>query len=689
MQVNLSATLPNSMPDAAANPVARQDAGPGSSFSAHLKNILNSRGAPDASAESKTAEQSTAAAGKDVMTSLPKISPRLGAPQEQAKETAGLDEQSEAVVSQMPSLVDMDRSLQPTANAGNAMADAAKETTGLDEQGDAIERRMPSLVDMDESLQPDANAGNAKADAATEMAADAVGEIFDALKNLVGMTGNREIAANTLDLKQKASDDSDQPDSSQAPNASSALSALALIPELVAMMSRETETANPESSGGNLADGVRGLPASQDICDAETVQSKSVPKQAESSAETLEFAEKAPVVPAESRMGAENMLPRVGIQSFAQTDWASGSVSTNALLRDGMAASKQTDSASGRPMGVDLRPPGSGTELSQSFSLFKSAVSESWTGSEIQLQDSGSELAKSGEELDLLNAVLADSARGVIALRDSSASNVLRVSDNIPSSESLINQADVLEAAPQSRSEIVVQTGSENKGTGDSHADQGHSGNNSGFGALLNRQGGFSIDFSKPRTAVLENQPDISAQLVSGSIRMADAGAPKVTANAEIAPSQPRDFILQLADRIQIQVQDGKGEIRVQLQPDNLGHLEIRAENTVNGVVAHIVAESGSVKNYLESNLQTLQQSLQDQGLKVTQIQVSVQDGSGFESFSGYAAQSGYSGSGNQGRGANHIAGGSGLLDVDQEDPMVDLSTSRSLNPNSRFYTVA
>jgi len=106
--------------------------------------------------------------------------------------------------------------------------------------------------------------------------------------------------------------------------------------------------------------------------------------------------------------------------------------------------------------------------------------------------------------------------------------------------------------------------------------------------------------------------------------------------------------------------------------------------------VARIVAESSTVKSYLESNLHFLQQSLQDQGLKIDQIQVTVQNNGGSESFMGHAAQSGYTGSGSQGRGNSRSSNSTGYADETLvEETSEDLLGTVRMNPNSRFYTVA
>jgi len=154
--------------------------------------------------------------------------------------------------------------------------------------------------------------------------------------------------------------------------------------------------------------------------------------------------------------------------------------------------------------------------------------------------------------------------------------------------------------------------------------------------------------------------------------------------------AQPQEFLFQLADQIRIQLRDGREEIRIQLKPDSLGRLDINVETTVNGVTARIATESSSVKSYLENNLQILQQTLQDQGLRVDRIHIVVQDAFDSRSASGFSAPFGHPGPGQEGREArSHAPSSSSSTLSASEEITIDPITWLALNPNSRFYTVA
>jgi flagellar hook-length control protein FliK len=73
--------------------------------------------------------------------------------------------------------------------------------------------------------------------------------------------------------------------------------------------------------------------------------------------------------------------------------------------------------------------------------------------------------------------------------------------------------------------------------------------------------------------------------------------------------------------------QSGSSEIRLRLNPDNLG--EVTLKLTVNGssISANLVAQNGDVRNALLSNHQQLAQSLSEAGLTLAGFSVDVSGG--------------------------------------------------------------
>jgi flagellar hook-length control protein FliK len=193
---------------------------------------------------------------------------------------------------------------------------------------------------------------------------------------------------------------------------------------------------------------------------------------------------------------------------------------------------------------------------------------------------------------------------------------------------------------------------------------------------------------AKPKKYAIENSQEKFASVAMGIERSVGTNN-AATSREATTPARPGDLVYELVERIQVMLRDGKGEIRIQLKPEHLGNLEIRAESGGNGVIARITAESSSVKNFLENNLHFLQQSLQDQGLKIDRIQVIVQDLAGAHQASGQSAQFGHAGSGNQNGETfkpTHSTKSGSVNPVEEIsiDPVNFISGARS-----RFHTVA
>jgi flagellar hook-length control protein FliK len=153
------------------------------------------------------------------------------------------------------------------------------------------------------------------------------------------------------------------------------------------------------------------------------------------------------------------------------------------------------------------------------------------------------------------------------------------------------------------------------------------------------------------------------------------------------AVMQEPALISQLADRIQMQVRDGQEIVLIQLKPSSLGWIEVRAGSSSAGIVATIMTESAGVKAYLENNLHQLQQTFQDQGLKIDRINVVVQP-DGWHQHASSAFQESRSGSGENGDAATSSRQG-GISRQPAEEQIMDLPNTPALAPNSTFHTIA
>ncbi len=100
------------------------------------------------------------------------------------------------------------------------------------------------------------------------------------------------------------------------------------------------------------------------------------------------------------------------------------------------------------------------------------------------------------------------------------------------------------------------------------------------------------------------------------------ASAPKET---EAAQRELRTQTMeQIVRRAVIQVRDGQHEARIDLKPDFMGHVRMQVITENQQVTVKILTEFGFVKDMIENSIQQLKADLQQQGLEVDKVDVSV-----------------------------------------------------------------
>ena len=105
------------------------------------------------------------------------------------------------------------------------------------------------------------------------------------------------------------------------------------------------------------------------------------------------------------------------------------------------------------------------------------------------------------------------------------------------------------------------------------------------------------------------------------------------TENIDVVPTGPaaytdraqvENIIRQIADRITVTQAAEEHSIEMQLHPASLGNVNILLTSSKEGIVAKFTAQNEIVKEAVESQMMTLQQKFNEQGIKVTSIEVTI-----------------------------------------------------------------
>lgn len=83
-------------------------------------------------------------------------------------------------------------------------------------------------------------------------------------------------------------------------------------------------------------------------------------------------------------------------------------------------------------------------------------------------------------------------------------------------------------------------------------------------------------------------------------------------------------LVQEVVNKVQILVQKGKSEMKIQLTPENLGTLHINISLDKGTMTAKMFAENQHIKEMIDANLNQLKIALGDKGLNITKLEVAV-----------------------------------------------------------------
>ena len=86
------------------------------------------------------------------------------------------------------------------------------------------------------------------------------------------------------------------------------------------------------------------------------------------------------------------------------------------------------------------------------------------------------------------------------------------------------------------------------------------------------------------------------------------------------------EIIKQITNSIKTSIKTDFSEIKLMLRPDFLGELSLKISTEKGVITAQFLAENQKVKEIIESNFNELKNILNEQGIQVSQLEVSVND---------------------------------------------------------------
>jgi len=130
------------------------------------------------------------------------------------------------------------------------------------------------------------------------------------------------------------------------------------------------------------------------------------------------------------------------------------------------------------------------------------------------------------------------------------------------------------------------------------------------------------IDVSK--LVERESVTDVDAANFVGAMDRGGAGV-KVSEKMPVAQVDPMvtDVIEQITSHVKARVKGGETSIRMELNPGELGQIEVQVKHNAQGISVSFITEQSSTGQLLESQSNQLRQSLKDAGVQLMNLNIS------------------------------------------------------------------
>lgn len=246
------------------------------------------------------------------------------------------------------------------------------------------------------------------------------------------------------------------------------------------------------------------------------------------------------------------------------------------------------------------------------------------TGVKAQASTQAGEYNESPDEMQITEVIDGQKLQKV---QDKAVSNEQHEAVGLENEENKIIQETAVQGnledeALQKPEEILSgEAGTEKKAAEKEDKNSKNSENNS-----LTGQGNSNTKFDMGKIAQDINPlEDTNSTRFDTYMDKTETGTVSMANNAErLQGAQKLDIINQIVKKAELIIREDQPEMRMQLEPENLGKLTLKVAVERGLVIAKFTAESYEVKEIIESNFNQLREMLQEKGIGVESFSVSV-----------------------------------------------------------------
>ena len=116
--------------------------------------------------------------------------------------------------------------------------------------------------------------------------------------------------------------------------------------------------------------------------------------------------------------------------------------------------------------------------------------------------------------------------------------------------------------------------------------------------------------------------PDTPNGTASASASATVQTASQISEPARLAEAPKNEVITQVANQLDQMVKTSRSSLRLQLYPEELGHIDLRIVTTKDGISVTMVTEKASTQQVLKSDMDILKQNIEQAGIQLTNLNI-------------------------------------------------------------------
>lgn len=142
----------------------------------------------------------------------------------------------------------------------------------------------------------------------------------------------------------------------------------------------------------------------------------------------------------------------------------------------------------------------------------------------------------------------------------------------------------------------------------------------------LSSTNGAAIPVREKPTEVGASQQAAPPDIPEGTTGVAASAAVQTTTQisepARLAEAPKNEVITQVANQIDQMVKTNRSSVRLQLYPEELGHIDLRIVTTKDGISVTMLTEKASTQQVLKSDMDVLKQNIEQAGIQLTNLNI-------------------------------------------------------------------